>query len=129
MTAARLLLLAVLVLGSGCARPDWIEQTLVTTDVTGTWQTGEGLILVMRLEQHWPKVTGVMRGGTTWSGAIEGTVSGDVFKFTQTSGAIVVDRGEMTVNGDEMTGRLYGRLPARTEYTFRRADPARPISR
>jgi hypothetical protein len=23
--------------GSGCARPDWIERTLVTEDVTGLW--------------------------------------------------------------------------------------------
>jgi hypothetical protein len=27
----------VLVLGSGCAKPDWIQSTLVTVDVTGTW--------------------------------------------------------------------------------------------
>ena len=28
--------------GSGCARPDWIEQTLVTVDVTGTLAGGRG---------------------------------------------------------------------------------------
>jgi uncharacterized protein (DUF2236 family) len=33
------LVLAGLLLGSGCAsRPDWIEATLVTVDVTGTWR-------------------------------------------------------------------------------------------
>ena len=41
-TIARVILVAVLAFGSGCAKPDWIEQTLVTVDVTGTWQSTEG---------------------------------------------------------------------------------------
>jgi len=36
-TIARVILVTVLVFGSGCAKPDWIQQTLVTVDVTGTW--------------------------------------------------------------------------------------------
>jgi hypothetical protein len=42
---------AGLLLGSGCvSRPDWIEATLVTVDVTGVWygpgasQAGTGLV-------------------------------------------------------------------------------------
>ena len=37
-TIAWAILVAALAGGSGCARPDWIEQTLVTVDVTGTWR-------------------------------------------------------------------------------------------
>ena len=32
-----MLVAVVLACGSGCAKPDWIQQTLVTVDVTGTW--------------------------------------------------------------------------------------------
>jgi len=35
---ARMILVAALVCGSGCARSDWIDRTLVTVDVTGTWE-------------------------------------------------------------------------------------------
>jgi hypothetical protein len=34
---ARMLILATLAFGAGCAKSDWIERTLVTVDVTGTW--------------------------------------------------------------------------------------------
>ena len=33
-----ILIAATLAIGSGCARPDWIESTLVTVDLTGVWQ-------------------------------------------------------------------------------------------
>jgi hypothetical protein len=46
-----LALLATLALGSGCAKPDWIQQTLVTVDVTGTWRSTEGGLLQLDLEQ------------------------------------------------------------------------------
>ncbi len=36
-TITRLIFVAVLAFGSGCAKPDWIQQTLVTVDVTGVW--------------------------------------------------------------------------------------------
>jgi len=43
-TICRLILVAVLALGSGCAKPDWIDQTLMTVDVTGTWRDSGGTI-------------------------------------------------------------------------------------
>jgi hypothetical protein len=33
-----ILIAETLAIGSGCARPDWIESTLVTVDLTGVWQ-------------------------------------------------------------------------------------------
>jgi hypothetical protein len=36
-TTAWLLLAASMILASGCADKDWIDRTLVTVDVTGTW--------------------------------------------------------------------------------------------
>ena len=38
MRAALGVIAAAWVFASGCARPDWIEQTLVTVDVTGVWR-------------------------------------------------------------------------------------------
>jgi hypothetical protein len=109
---AGFLVTASLIFGSGCARPDWIEQTLVTVDVTGAWRSTEGGLLEFALEQRGSKVKGSYRvSGTASSGAIEGTVEGDVFRFRQTSGTLLFE-GEMTVSGDEMSGDvglLYGR--------------------
>ena len=96
---------------SGCARPDWIQQTLVTVDVSGAWQGtmtrpassyGPGIIELM-LEQRCSKVTGNLglRPGSSVSGPIEGTISGDVFRFRDARGNLT---GELQVNGDEMTG-------------------------
>ena len=45
--------LVAAMLASGCAKPDWIEQTLVTVDVTGTWvgSMGKGPgVVEVRLE-------------------------------------------------------------------------------
>jgi hypothetical protein len=113
-TIAWVILAVVPVIGSGCARPDWIERTLVTVDVTGTW---EGVPDVRRswirlkLEQQGSRVTGSLeRPGTTDyycfnapSGPIAGTLTGDVFNFRQTNGVVA---GELTVSGDEMTGDI-----------------------
>src|SRR5262252_7311213 len=59
------LMLVVALSVSGCAKPDWIQQTLVTVDVTGTWVgscagTGQYTIplIEMTLEQRGPRVTG-----------------------------------------------------------------------
>jgi len=134
--------LTALMCGSGCARPDWIEQTLVTVDVTGTWQgRAQGLqyspSYELKLEQRGPKVGGAVRESgraSTWSaegdnsGPIEGTVAGDAFSFRQTNGSF---KGEMTVSGDEMTGWV---LPfnRKLAITLRRVnsssqpDPQRP---
>ena len=56
-TIALVILVAVLALGSGYAKSDWIQQTLVTADVTGTW-VGRGGALVPKLEQQGSKITG-----------------------------------------------------------------------
>src|SRR6266404_8545780 len=37
-TVARMGAAVALMWGVGCASPDWIERTLVTVDVTGTWE-------------------------------------------------------------------------------------------
>ena len=89
----------LLVIGGCAAKKDWIEATLVTTDVTGTWR-GRPMNLGLVLQQQGPKVTGTMIFGSgSWP--IEGTVEGDVFRF---AGKFVQVRGEATVAGDEMTG-------------------------
>jgi len=68
------------------AKSDWIQQTLVTVDVTGTWRSTEGVLVELLLEQQGSKVTGSIRRGSAWDGAIVGTVGGDLFRFKQTSG-------------------------------------------
>jgi hypothetical protein len=128
MWTIALMLEATFVLGAGCAKPDWIQDTLVTVDVTGTWVRAEGPPVELKLEQRGAKVTGSMRaraafyGGVFTSETVEGSVSGDVFRFTQTSGRPTSYplRGEMKVNGDEMTGLPWGLL--------RRADSSPPAS-
>src|SRR5215470_19726884 len=113
-----------LVLGSGCAKQDWIDRTLVTVDVTGTWVGtiqggGETVSFEMRLvlEQAGSRGTGSAwinpTRGFDQNGPIEGTVSGDVFRFRLARGSWDV---EATVSGDEMTGMT------RTMY-LRRVDP------
>ena len=130
------LVVAVLALWSGCARTDRIQQTLVTVDVTGTCQ-GMGGNLELKLVQQGqgPKVTGfvVWRGLTgadagtsgTTSGPVEGSVAGDMFRWSQTRGAVRVGDSEMTVNGDEMNGRV---RVGQTSFLvlLRRLDASRP---
>ena len=115
---ARETMIARLVIGvlaltvSGCARPDWIEQTLVTVDVTGAWRgefrqalgSSGGAAIELTLQQSGPKVSGQVNFSPfrQFSGPIEGTVTGDMFRFrAQRTGV----SGELQVNGDEMTGR------------------------
>ena len=97
---------------AGCVRPDWIEQTLVTVDVTGTWRGSyktstvfTGGDVELTLVQKGPKVTGRISGGQ-WvvlggSVPIEGTVNGDIFTFHDTRGTVT---GSLQVSGDEMSG-------------------------
>jgi len=105
----------LLLIASGCApRADWIEGTLVTTDVSGVWRGsyvagvssnwlafGE---VEMTLRQRGEKVTGEGRFRDT-NVTLEGTVRGDVFSFNDRTGRI---RGQATVTGDEMSG--HGRM-------------------
>ena len=106
-----ILMLAVgLAFGCGCARSDWIDQTLVTVDVTGRWSgscAGVGVgssvpIIEMTLEQGGPKVTGQARTQPGSSRRIEGTVNGDVFRYASQAGDNMA--GELQVSGDEMNG-------------------------
>jgi hypothetical protein len=130
-TIARVILVAALAFGSGCAKPDWIQNTLVTVDVTGVWR-GTGGNFELALEQHGQKVTGKMawRGIQslgTLAGAIEGSVTGDVFRFKQTGGTDPRVEGEMTVSGDEMSGNVLmgsGRSGARI--VLQRIDASPP---
>jgi hypothetical protein len=108
---------AGLLVGSGCAsRPDWIEATLVTVDVTGRWHgrfttTGGGATTAyvdLSLDQRGSRVVGTIRyyGTTVFQpadGTLEGSVAGDIFRFERAS-----FRGEARVDGDEMTGHVVG---------------------
>jgi hypothetical protein len=100
--------------------------------VTGTW-LGAGGNLELKLKQEGAKVTGSMRWlGTQPFGriseAIEGSVAGDVFRFTQTSGTDVHVEGAMTVSGDEMTGDVRMASGRRGSVVLHRVDSPRPSS-
>ena len=95
-----------MLIAAGCARPDWIEQTLVTVDVTGVWRGTYGSApFEVTLQQSGPRVTGqfVMRTGAQGrlDGPLEGTIHGDILRFHESRGRVAV---EAQVNGDEMTG-------------------------
>jgi hypothetical protein len=111
-------------LGAGRARSDWIEQTLVTADVTGVWRNVGGF-LELTLEQEGPKVTGsVFQRVFNVRAPITGTVTGDVFKF-QATGTNAVYEGELTVDGDEMKG--YTRSSGgRVNTVLRRTEASTP---
>jgi hypothetical protein len=132
---AGVLIVAALAFGAGCARSDWIERTLVTVDVTGTW-TGSvggaggpnvGGTLWFELEQQGSTVKGGMQytglrgpGLPSESRPIDGTVTGDVFRFRQQYSNV---EGELTVNGDEMTGQAWLQGTLRP-ISLRRVDPS-----
>jgi hypothetical protein len=68
--SARLLIAATLIFAAGCAKQDWIDRTLVTVDVTGTWSgsVGGGAFanpgeIFMELEQQGSMVKGFIRYG------------------------------------------------------------------
>jgi hypothetical protein len=120
------LIAAALAFGSGCARSDWISRTLVTVDVTGTWE-GIGAPFTFNLKQEGPKVTGFVEVGGVWhdwSGPVTGTVVGDVLSFRQQTSSGPQLSGDMTVSGDEMTGTLALPTRGRQVFTLRRIrDP------
>jgi hypothetical protein len=123
-------MIACLVIGflvltaSGCARsPDWIEQTLVTVDVTGVWRGvmtccgGNSFTWELTLQQVGPKVTGQLSGvNPSQSGPIEGTVNGDMFYFRTSRGAT----GNLQVSGDEMTGTGSSFQSSQATFSLRR---------
>ena len=104
-----ILLVALLIVVTGCARSDWIDRTLVTVDVTGTWEGWSSKNSAYRIsaEQEGTRVKGFLQNtaracaNVEQAGPIEGSVAGDVFTFRQTSGLV---SGQMTVSGDEMSG-------------------------
>jgi hypothetical protein len=129
--SARLLIAATLIFAAGCAKQDWIDRTLVTVDVTGTWSGSIGGRngIDLELEQQGSTVKGLVRfpeaPGTSTGiyrpGPIEGTLAGDVFRFRDSRGNL---EGEVTVSGDEMNGLIsfYGQK----SLSLRRVDPSSP---
>jgi len=110
-TITRVILVAVLALGSGCARPDWIQDTLVTVDVTGVWRGSAGRggsaysggSVELTLQQSGAKVTGRFRGAEGGDVPIEGTVSGDRLTVS-VSGSARPFKADLQVRGDDMIG-------------------------
>jgi hypothetical protein len=114
-TIVGMLIAATVGFGSGCARTDWIDRTLVTVDVTGTWfgsaggGSGAPGDLLFELEQQGSTIKGSVlfgRGGYQPLGGggpepLTGTVTGDVFRFSAARGAI---DGELKVSENEMNG-------------------------
>jgi hypothetical protein len=102
----------------GCARTDWIDRTLVTENVTGTWSGSFGeaasyRYVQLELQHQGPNLTafiGLLPSGASTGyqdrrAPIEGRVAGDVFTFKDARGSF---SGELTIGGDEMTGRIFG---------------------
>lgn len=122
------LVAATLLVGVGCAKQDWIDRTLVTVDVTGTWYgTGAGsggAEVWLDLVQTGATVKGFVRitPNQGINGPIDGSVAGDVFQFKAERGPI---GGELTISGDEMSGAVAG--PAgRRQVSLRRVDKSSP---
>jgi hypothetical protein len=113
-----IIMLLLMVVG-GCARPDWIESMLVTVDVTGTWSGRVGtsgsvsarypavgsLPAEMTLQQEGPNVTGLVKtlrisgSSVPYDSPISGTVNGDVVRLS--AGSV---KFELVVEGDRMSG-------------------------
>src|SRR5215475_13540216 len=106
-----ILIVAAVAVGSGCAKQDWIDRTLVPVDVTGTWKgsTENAWIELVLEQQGGPRVKGSMqvKGAKNMdnsiSGLIDGNVAGDVLSFKDSRGHL---EGEMTVSGNELDGRV-----------------------
>jgi hypothetical protein len=133
-TAWATLLAAVLVFCGGCVtRPDWIQATLVTADVTGVW-TGRGTGRTrggrptFNLHQEGPKVTGTVSFSASpvfaAPGLLEGRVGGDVFHFSVRSEQGIWT-GEFTVGDGEMEGVVTWWNGDRFGLLLRRTSPAR----
>ena len=130
-TLPGLLLATLLAMTAGCAQKDWIDRTLVTVDVTGTWsgrqETGLSGELRFELEQQGSTVKGFLRtrgrSGLLTADPIDGTVAGDVFRFRNMRGDA---EGELTVNGDEMNGRVSLTESSSRPISLRRVDSSSP---
>jgi len=121
----------LLAAGSGCAQKDWIDRTLVTVDVTGTWQGGSAWLLDLKQEgakvKGWVRThVGDLRSGQALAveqAPIEGTVAGDVFTFKALQGTL---DGQMTVSADEMTGPVSTTAGGPRVLTLRRTKSPTP---
>src|SRR5262245_8898656 len=119
------LLATPLLLGLGCAKTPGIDRTVITGEVNGVWlgfiahPSGEPMVngqLRLELQQRASKVTGSVYASSSWLGSrgrpslpIEGSMADDVLIFRDEHSILI---GELTVNGDEMTGRGFvGRRP------------------
>lgn len=131
-TIIRVLIVAALTFGSGCAKTDWIDRTLVTVDVTGSWYgrttpVGGGFLIgdfFLELDQRGSTVKGTLRlrgtGAANVAEPIEGTVAGDVFRFRNPRGSV---EAELTVSGDEMTG-VTSTPAGRRAISLQRVEPS-----
>ena len=105
------LILATLLAGSGCAKQDWIDRTLVTVDVNGVWRgtftkSSSTDSVLLTLQQSGSRATGhivipSMTAGGSVNDPMEGTIVGDTLHFRDSRGVVI---GQVQVNGDEMTG-------------------------
>jgi hypothetical protein len=144
LSGARLLLAVLLaglvatplLLGLGCAKTPWVDRSVITEDVNGVWlgsmagPDGQAMVngqVRLELQQRASKVTGSVYASSSWlrSGGrrslpIEGSLADDVFTFKDDRSIL---SGELTVNGDEMTGRGFmGGRPV--TFTLRRLEMA-----
>jgi len=117
-------------------RGTWIDRTVISEDVNGVWlgfmagPDGQPMVngqVRLELQQRASKVTGSVYASSSWLGSrgrpslpIEGSMADDVLIFKDERSILI---GELTVNGDEMTGRGFmGRRPV--TFTLRRLEMA-----
>jgi len=121
-TGRLLIVLAILIVG--CARGDWIDQTLTLVDVTGTWEgpfrLGVGNVGGYERKTRWvlqqtgEKVRGKVQGPDGAPlGSVAGLVNGEVFSWQLTGQFFrwapgTSYRGQATITVDEMNGRADG---------------------
>ena len=138
-TVTRVLIAAALALSLSCAQKDWIDRTLVTVDVTGTWSGslgGESVAYVtpalfFELEQQGSTVKGTLRFTPGGHAELNGSVAGDLFRFRAfgATGNTREVEGELTVSGDEMSGRISTPVLGGRPLSLHRVDPfPRPAS-
>ena len=130
------LLAAPLLVGVGCAKAPWVDRTVITEDVNGVWlgsmtgSNGQPMVngqVRLELQQRASRVTGSVYASSRWLGSkgqpslpIEGSMADDVLTFKDERSIVI---GELTVSGDEMTGRGFvGRRPV--TFTLRRLEMA-----
>jgi hypothetical protein len=112
-----LLIGLLFLMGASCTRRDWVGDMLVLTDTTGDVgsnvhieRSGQPHVLALTLRQSGTRVTGETSAAgaptirAVLEGSLEGIVHGEVFTFTLSSGV----RGEVHLDGDEMSGSLVG---------------------